>query len=166
MDATKESALLGLGQGSFDAALCNMALFDMAEIRPLLSAMTRLLKPYGRFVFSMMHPCFNNPHMSQGGDLQYLGDECITVYSVIVHGYMSETVEPGLAINGQPKPHLYFHRPIQSLLGQCFEAGFILDGLEERSFPPDEPPGSNPLSWGGNFSEIPPVMVLRVRRSS
>lgn len=162
VDATKTSDLLDLGRGKFDSALCNMALFDMAEIQPLLNALTDLLKPGGHFVFSMMHPCFNNPHMSQGGELQYLGDQCITVYSVKVFGYMSETIEPGLAINGQPKPHLYFHRPIQSILSACFKAGFVLDGLEERSFPPDEPSGSHPISWGGNFSEIPPVMVFRI----
>jgi len=32
LDATDEAALLALGEGRFDAALCNMALFDMAEI--------------------------------------------------------------------------------------------------------------------------------------
>ena len=79
MDATNEPDLLGLGPGTFAAALCNMALFDMAEIRPTLSALNKLLKPYGRFVFSKTHPCFNNPHMSQRDELQYLGDECITV---------------------------------------------------------------------------------------
>ena len=79
MDATNEPDLLGLGPGTFDAALCNMALFDMADIRPHLSALNKLLKPDGRFVFSKTHPCFNNPHMSQRDELQYLGDECITV---------------------------------------------------------------------------------------
>ncbi len=52
MDATNEPDLLGLGPGTFDVALCNMALFDMADIRPLLSALNKVLKPDGRFVFS------------------------------------------------------------------------------------------------------------------
>ena len=34
LDGTDMGALLSLGEGSFDAALCAMALFDMAEIEP------------------------------------------------------------------------------------------------------------------------------------
>ena len=164
IDATKQPELLALGKGKFDSALCNMALFDMAEIEPLLNALSEMLKPGGHFVFSIMHPCFNNPNMSLEAELKYLSDSCVTVYSAKVFGYMSEVIEPGLAIIGQPESHLYFHRPLQSILNACFEAGFFLDGLEERAFPPDEQSGSQPLSWGGNFSEIPPVMVLRIRK--
>jgi 2-polyprenyl-3-methyl-5-hydroxy-6-metoxy-1,4-benzoquinol methylase len=35
LDATDETSLLTLGQEIFDSALCNMALFDMADIEPL-----------------------------------------------------------------------------------------------------------------------------------
>jgi len=49
------------------------------------------------------------------------------------------------------------------LFGTCFEAGFVLDGLEERAFPPDHSSGREPLSWGGKFSEIPPALVARMR---
>src|SRR5215207_8715564 len=35
IDATDESALRALGEHSFDSALCNMALFDMADLEPL-----------------------------------------------------------------------------------------------------------------------------------
>ena len=31
-----------------------------------------------------------------------------------------------------------------------------------RAFPPGHPQ-PNPLSWGGKFSEIPPVVVVRLR---
>ena len=43
-----------------------------------------------------------------------------------------------------------------------FENGFVLDGFEERAFPPEKT-ASEPLSWGGQFSEIPPVLVARMR---
>jgi SAM-dependent methyltransferase len=67
------------------------------------------------------------------------------------------------SIAGQPQPQVYFHRPLQVLLGAAFSAGFVLDGLEERAFPPDHPHRHDPLSWGGNYSEIPPVLVARMR---
>jgi 2-polyprenyl-3-methyl-5-hydroxy-6-metoxy-1,4-benzoquinol methylase len=163
LDATDEAALLALGVGQFDAALCAMALFDMAEIDPLMRALGRLLRPGGRFVFSVLHPCFNNSHVVQMAEMEDRGGDIVTVYSVKVSGYLTPGVARGAAIAGQPKPQLYFHRPLRVLLGAGFKAGFVLDALEERAFPPDHPSGRSPLAWGGNYSEIPPVMVLRLR---
>jgi 2-polyprenyl-3-methyl-5-hydroxy-6-metoxy-1,4-benzoquinol methylase len=163
LDATDEAALLALGESRFDAALCAMALFDMAEIHPLLRTLARLLRPHGRFVFSVLHPCFNNSSMVQMAEMEDRAGQIVTTYSVKVFGYMTPTVARGAAIAGQPKPQLYFHRPLQTLLGACFSAGFVLDGLEECSFPPEHTGGHSPLSWDGKFSEIPPVLVARVR---
>ena len=163
LDATDEAALLALGEGRFDAALCSMALFDMAEIVPLMRALARLLRPGGRFVFSVLHPCFNHARMTQLAEMEDREGEIVTVYSVKVFGYMPPSVGRGVAIAGQPKPQLYFDRPLHVLLGAAFAAGFVLDGLEERSFPPDHLPGGSPLAWSGNFGEIPPVLVARVR---
>ena len=163
IDATDYDALLSLGQNSFDAALCNMALFDMAEIVPLMRALRQLLRPGGRFVFSVLHPCFNNPHIVQVGELEERNGAFVSVYSVKVCAYMSPTVTPGIAMPGQPTPHLYFHRSLSELLRAGFEAGLLLDALEEQAFPPEHPAGSSPLSWGGHFSEIPPALIARMR---
>src|SRR5688572_24454228 len=89
LDATDERALLHLGERSFDSALCNMALFDMADIQPLFRALARLLKPGGVFVFSLTHPCFNNAscvHVAEEVD-----DEGVIklTYSIKVSRYMT-----------------------------------------------------------------------------
>ncbi|MCC7355236.1 MAG: class I SAM-dependent methyltransferase [Anaerolineae bacterium] len=166
LDATDETALLSLGERRFDAAICQMALMDMAEIKPLMRALARLLRPGGRFVFSVTHPCFNNPHMAHVAEEEDREGNIMTTYSVKVFRYISSTLAHGLGIRGQPRPQIYFHRPLQVLLGAAFDAGFVLDGLEEPAFPPDHPVGKNPLSWGANFSEIPPVLVARLRLST
>jgi SAM-dependent methyltransferase len=163
LDATDEQALLRLGERGFDAALCNMALFDMVQILPLFRALARLLRKGGRFVFSVLHPCFNGAHMAQMAEMEDHGGQIETRYSIKVWGYLSPTVTHGLAIVGQPKAQLIFHRSLQDLLAAGFEAGFALDGLEERAFPPDYRTGTQPLSWSGNFHEIPPVLVARMR---
>ncbi len=165
LDATDQAALLALGEGQFDAALCNMALFDMAEIEPLMRALARLLRPDGRFVFSVLHPCFNSSHLALVAEMEDREGDLVTVYSVKIYDYITPTVAHAVAMRGQPKPQLLFHRPLQVLLGAGFEAGFVLDGLEERAFPPDHPITRDYLSWGGNFSEIPPVLVARMRLS-
>jgi len=163
VDATDEAALLRLGEAGFDVALCNMALFDMAEIKPLLRALTRLLHPGGRFVFSLMHPCFNNPHIVHMAEMEEREGDLVTVYSVKVPHYLTPTISHGVAMAGQPKAQLYFHRSLQDLFGAFFEAGFVLDGLEEHSFAPDDLPEKAALSWNGRFSEIPPALVARMR---
>jgi len=165
LDATDEAALLALGAGSFDAAICQMALFDMAEIAPLMRAVAQLLKPGGRFIFSVMHPCFNNAHTVHFAEQEDREGEIVTTYGVKVTGYLSASVERGAAIRNQPQAQLYFHRPLQMLLGAAFDAGFVLDALAEPGFPPEHDSGREGLSWGGNLSEIPPVLVARMRMS-
>ena len=173
LDATDESALLttlasSASSGSsetsslFSSALCNMALFDMADIRPLFHVLPKLLNPGGIFVFSLTHPAFNNTstvHVAEEMD-----DEGVirSVYSVKVSQYMTPHQARGAAMRNQPRPQFYFERPLQYYLNLGFKNGFVLDGFEERAFPPDQPQ-SNPLSWGGKFSEIPPVLVARMR---
>jgi 2-polyprenyl-3-methyl-5-hydroxy-6-metoxy-1,4-benzoquinol methylase len=167
VDATDADALRGLGSaGSFDGALCNMALMDLADIRPLMNALESLLRPTGRFVFSVLHPCFNNPAVVQMGELQDCAGALVTTYSVKISRYLTPYSQVGLAMHGQPVPHPYFHRPLEILLKEGFEAGLVLDALEERGFPPENTGGSTALSWNGRFSEIPPVLVGRMRRQA
>ena len=125
-----------------------MALFDMAEIQPLLSALTTLLCPRGRFVFSVLHPCFNSGRIVQMAEQEDREGDIVTTYSVKVVEYATPRIARGVATRGQPVPHLYFHRPLQHLLGAAFAQGFVLDALEEPTFPEDHESGREPLSWG------------------
>jgi SAM-dependent methyltransferase len=164
LDATDEKALLDtlLDDAPYDAALSNMALFDMADIEPLFHVLPRLLKPGGSFVFSLTHPAFNNAssvHLAEQWD-----DAGIkTRYAVKISRYITPSQMSGVALRNQPKPQLYFDRPLQSYFNLAFQNGFVIDGFEERAFPPDHLQ-RDPLMWGGNFSEIPPVLVARIRR--
>ena len=164
LDATDGTEMLESLQpsGPFDSALCNMALFDMADIEPLFRTLPKLLKPDGAFVFTLTHPAFNNAscmHIVEEMDDE---GEIKTLYSIKVSRYMTPYQAHGLAIRGQPNPQLYFERPLQYYLNLGFRNGFVLDGFEERAFPPDHLQ-TNPLTWGGKFSEIPPVLVARMR---
>lgn len=164
LDATDSDALAALGAGTFDGALCNMALMDMADISPLMRALALLLRPNGCFVFSVLHPCFNNPATVQMGELEDRSGALVTTYSVKTSRYLTPFTQAGLAMHEQPVPHLYFHRPLSALLAPGLEAGLVLDGMEERAFPPGNSGGTTPLSWNGRFSEIPAALVIRMRR--
>jgi 2-polyprenyl-3-methyl-5-hydroxy-6-metoxy-1,4-benzoquinol methylase len=163
VDATNREALLELGVASFDGALCNMALMDMADIDPLMQALPSLLRAKGRFVFSVLHPCFNSPAMVQMGELEDRGGTFVSTYSVKISRYLSPYRQVGLAMHGQPEPHPFFHRPLSALLRPALEAGLVLDAIEECAFAPEHAGGTTPLSWNGRFSEIPPALVVRMR---
>jgi SAM-dependent methyltransferase len=165
IDATNEQELLFLGEESFDSALSNMALFDIADIETLFRTLPKLLKPHGTFVFSLTHPAFNNASSMHVVEEMDLEGEIKTVYSVKISRYMTPYHAKGLALRSQPKPQMYFERPLRYYLNLGFQNGFVLDGFEERAFPP-ESPQIFPLGWGGNFSEIPPVLIARLRKNS
>jgi 2-polyprenyl-3-methyl-5-hydroxy-6-metoxy-1,4-benzoquinol methylase len=147
----------------FDAAVCNMALMDIADIAPLLGEIRARLAPGGRFVFTTMHPCFNSPLCSvkvveeedRDGDLRVR-------FGMKVLQYLTPVAGKGLGIIGQPAPHYYFHRPLHLLLGACFRAGFVLDALEEPGFAPGAIIPTRPTSWA-HFTEFPPVLAARLR---
>jgi len=165
LDVTDESAVTALGERAFDAAVANMVLMDVADIRPLFWSLARVLKPGAPFVFAVMHPSFNNAGAVMVAELEDVDGDLRTTYSMKVRHYLDEGMTRGVAIGGQPRPQPYFHRPLQSLLGAGFEAGFVVDALEERAFAAGKETVRGRLSWD-NFPHIPPVLVVRMRASA
>ena len=163
-DATEEQQLRSLGDRDFDAAVCTMALMDIPLIEPLLATLPSLLKPGGRFVFSVMHPCFNSMGAPLLAEEDARDGKLVTKYAVKVVSYLDVPAQRGVGIVGQPEPHIYFHRPLHELLGACFQAGFVMDGIEEPAFSPEAKPDGS-LGWR-NYSQIPPVLVVRRVRPS
>ena len=160
LDATDPAQLHTLGEGKFDAAVCTMGLMDMVDTKPLLTSLRRLLKPAGRFVFSVCHPCFNSGSVVKLTETSEKDGQVTTECSVKVSSYIEPATTRGLAMLGQPVPQYYFHRPLCVLLGTCFEAGLVVDALEEPVFPPGSRPDS-PIHTP--YERIPPVLVVRVR---
>jgi 2-polyprenyl-3-methyl-5-hydroxy-6-metoxy-1,4-benzoquinol methylase len=161
VDVTDEAQLLSLGTHRFDAAVCNMALMDMAEIAPLAQTMPHLLKQGGRFVFTIMHPCFNTVSPIMVMEEEDQAGELVDTYSVKISQYRRARHMRGLGMPGQPVPQYYFHRSLTDLLAPWFQAGFALDALEEPTFD-DQATSTRPLSWA-NFRDIPPVLAARLR---
>lgn len=160
IDATKRKQLMILGKAKFDAAVCTMGLMDIADVRPLLSSLSALLKPDGRFVFSVMHPCFNSLGARQLLEVEERDNSIINHLSIKVFKYITPRAEKGVGIVGQPVGQYYFHRPLYVLLNTCFDAGFVLDRVEEPTFPR---PLDKSKAWSwSQCSEIPPVLVVRM----
>ena len=163
LDATREEQILALGKQRFDAAVCNMAIMDMAEIDPLMRGIRQVVKPGGRFVFSLTHPCFNHTGMTFCAE-EDPNIQVVPTYSIKVTTYLHARPQKGIAMAGQPVLQYYFDRPLHVLFNACFHAGLVLDGLEEPAFnhPHDGSQSRRLFSWI-NYSEIPPVLVARLR---
>lgn len=157
VDATDEDALLALGERRFDGAIACMVLMDIAEVAPLYRALARILKPGAPFVFAVQHPAFNQDGASEVTERRYTAEGREELTYMKVTGYLEESRTWGVALVGQPEPQPYFHRPVSALLRPAFEAGLVLDALEEPSFASAETEGfRRPPSF-------PPILICRLR---
>ncbi|MEZ4502407.1 MAG: class I SAM-dependent methyltransferase [Dehalococcoidia bacterium] len=163
LDATDEAALFALGENAFDAALSNMALMDIADVAPLFRALARLLRPGGRFVFTVPHPAFQGAHTTLVAERTEDAAGLHSHYGVRIGGYLQAEVHEGVAIEGQPVAQPYFHRPLNDLLRPAFEVGLVLDALEEPAFTEADRDERRGPHWA-NMPGIPPVIVVRLRR--
>ena len=160
---TDAEQLLALGgEASFDAAVCTMAFHDVADLGPLAASLRALLKPGGRFVFSVIHPCFNGPNPTFVVETSDEDGAIITRYLLRIDRYLGLQPERGIGIQGQPEPHWYFPRTLSELLSPFFDAGWAMDGVKEPSFPREMARPAEPSSWA-NLPAIPPVLVVRLR---
>ena len=141
-----------------------MALMDMATIDPLMSALRKLLKPEGRFVFSVLHPCFNTGEVRKVVEQEDIDGELRATQFIKIWRYNSLSTEKVLGILGQPAPAYNFERTLSTLFNTCFRAGFAMDGLEEPVFTEESDP-ARPFYWA-NYKEIPPFLIARMRVTS
>jgi len=160
VDATDEKALLSLGTKRFAAATATNVLMDLPSITPLMRALTGLLQPGSHFVFSLIHPCFQSPGATRVVEqVEQDGGYSVRRSSKISH-YIDPLHYKGFAVANSPAEQNYFHRPLHLLFAAAFEAGFVIDGLEEPTFPRSTQ-GGRELSWSA-FDQIPPLLIARL----
>jgi SAM-dependent methyltransferase len=162
-DATDESQILALG-GEFDAAACSMAVMDLPTIEPLFRAIHKLLKPDGRFVFSISHPCFNSLGSHVTAELINEDGQLRQEFGMKISNYRDERPFLSYGILNQPEPHFNYHRTIGTLVETAVSAGFVVDAVVEPAFP-DDKGAKSAFSWAKR-PKIPPALVMRVRPKS
>ena len=163
VDATDPVALRALGDHSFDAVVCNMAIMDMSDIDPMAAAIPALLAPGGRFVLSTTHPAFNTGDATRVVEQTEDHSGVIRTYSVKVSRYHTPLTSKGVALEGQPITQWYFDRSISELFTAFFRHGLVLDGIEE---PVLDKEGVDPRDERMIFTELPGVLVARMRPAS
>lgn len=160
-DACNQEAMASLAHPhSVDAYVCSMAMMDLPTLEPLLRAVRDHLKPTGRFVFSVCHPCWNSNEAEMTGRLVQGEGEPRQTFGVEVFRYATDWPHLSRGLLNQPQPHWMYHRSLSTIFRACFASGFVVNAMEEPVFPPDLRTRS-PFSWARR-PDIPPAIVVRL----
>lgn len=145
-------------ENHFDAAACVLAIQNIDPIAPVCAGMARSLKPGGRLVIAMMHPCFRGPK-----ETHWRWDEKSGVQYRRVDRYLIPRREPIVTHPGSdPTSFTWtFHRPMQAYVSALAGAGLLVDALEE--WPSHKVSTSGPRAPAENAArrEIPMFMAIR-----
>jgi SAM-dependent methyltransferase len=132
-----------------------MVLMDAADGAGLLREAGRALRPGGRFVATLLHPCFEPPLGADWAEQEVAGERRL------VHRlwrYRPAYAAAERLGRDQPTPIMRFHRPLEWYATHLRGAGLLIDRL-------DEPPPDTSLAAGRPASyererAIPPFLVI------
>jgi ubiquinone/menaquinone biosynthesis C-methylase UbiE len=150
--------LSNLPAGEFNAAACVLAIQNIHPLPPVFQSVARILKPDGRFVIVMMHPCFRGAKETSWG-----WDEKAGVQFRRIDRYLLPRKTP-IATHPGSNPNQYtwtFHRPLGAYVKSLGHAGFTIDAIEE--WPSHKQSTSGPRAAAENTAreEIPLFLALR-----
>jgi ubiquinone/menaquinone biosynthesis C-methylase UbiE len=116
----------------FDLVVCNMVLMDLEEIDFTINEVARVVKIFGRFVFSIVHPCFYDA----------LGEWIDTTSPAPAHRFRTrytEKVKYLKKLVGLPSEVLlaHYNRPIQSYIQPLISNNMCIVDFKETSFTRD-----------------------------
>jgi len=120
----------GLPDAGFDVAVSNMALMDIAAADGAITEVARVVRPGGRFVFSISHPCFDLLSRSAWEIERRLFET--TVYrKVSRYRELHAESTPWRIAEGSVRSTIGYHRPLSWYVGTLGRAGFAIDRFEE-----------------------------------
>ncbi len=124
-DARRLQRVEGLHKESMDTAVFLLSIQDMDPLAEVLRSVSWVLKPNGRLVIVMTHPCFRIPRQSgwgwdQGRKLRYRR----------VDSYLSPLQVP-MTGNGRRQKTRSYHRPLQAYINGLAECGLMIDQIQE-----------------------------------
>jgi ubiquinone/menaquinone biosynthesis C-methylase UbiE len=140
---------------TFDAAVCNMGLMDIEDAAGAIREVSRVLRPRGRFVASLSHPCFDVPEAS-AWVIERM-DYTTTVWRKVrryqeVFGGACPWKGPGVTWQTPA-----YHRPLSWYFRVLRSAGFVVTAFEEPEPTEEFMAGSPQGAW---IAEVPLHCVI------
>ena len=152
-----------LGGQEFDGIACLLAVQNMEKIEPVFQNVARWLKPKGKFVMVITHPCFRIPRQTHWG-----WDAEKKIEYRRVDRYASEMKIPILTPPFVDKVNftMTYHRPLQNYFSALLKAGLCVDSLEEWMSNKESAPGKRSRGENRARKEVPLFMAIRAVRIS
>jgi len=147
----------------FDGVACLLAVQNMENIEPVFKNVARWLKPKGKFVMVLTHPCFRIPRQTHWG-----WDDDKKMEYRRVDRYANEMKIPILTPPFIDKVNftMTYHRPLQNYFSALLKAGLCVDSLEEWMSNKESAPGKRSRAENRARKEVPLFMAIRAVRSS
>lgn len=143
--------------GPFDAASAILCLQNMPHLDQVCLSLSKVLKPGGRMLWVMNHPCFRIPRQTSWGF-----DESKKIQYRRLDAYSSPlsipiVMHPGKA---QSESTISFHLSLTDLFQKAFQAGFTLCGLREGFSDKVSEPGPRAKAENRARNEFPLFISL------
>lgn len=147
----------------FDGIACLLAVQNMENIEPVFKNVARWLKPKGKFVMVLTHPCFRIPRQTHWG-----WDDDKKMEYRRIDRYANEMKIPILTPPFIDKVNftMTYHRPLQNYFSALLKAGLCVDSLEEWMSNKESAPGKRSRGENRARKEVPLFMAIRAVRSS
>ncbi len=147
----------------FDGIACLLAVQNMENIEPVFKNIARWLKPKGKFVMVLTHPCFRIPRQTHWG-----WDDDKKMEYRRIDRYANEMKIPILTPPFIDKVNftMTYHRPLQNYFSALLKAGLCVDSLEEWMSNKESAPGKRSRAENRARKEVPLFMAIRAVRSS
>lgn len=145
-----------LAAESFDLVICNMALMDIENAEGAIQEVARVLRPNGRFVASLAHPCFDKVGTS-GWAIERIYPNTTIWRKMSGYREIVATDMPWHRVTDTPIYTRAYHRPLSWYFRVLRTAGMLVAAFEEPE-PTDEFLASEPQ--GPWIKEIPVHCVI------
>jgi len=104
----------------FDLAIANMVLMDTADLTATLSAIARLLRPGGAFIWTITHPWFWPKYWGYQDEPWFRYDREL---------FIESTFRTSTATSAHTSTHV--HRPLARYFRELLDLGFTVDDVRE-----------------------------------
>ena len=125
-DVTRLEAVPALRPGTLDAALFLLSIQDIDPLERAIAGASRLLKPGGRLVLVMLHPCFRVPRQSGWG-----WDEGRRLRYRRLDSYLSRLAVPMQPYPGGTGTTRAYHRPLEAYVSALSASGLAVTAMRE-----------------------------------
>ncbi len=117
-----------LSDASMDAVICHMALMDIPDLTATVSSVRRILVDHGRFVFTILHPCFFSPFDAENPREDLDEEGRFKAVRVSRYGLEGKWYSDGSGMCGTLGSH---HRTLSTYFNTLIKSGFQLSEISE-----------------------------------